>query len=336
MGAAWGSGYRFGAVMLGAALVACGGGGESGGSGASGGAATMVGITASNASQVASDAFAATNSAVSGANTATDLVVPFAANNNAAPTFSLRGFADAYLQRLRIRSSSQLVTAQAVYTDSNACSDGGTYADSWNDADNDFTDSPGDVYSTTYTNCVAGGVTTNGGVSATLVSFSGAVSADYTMSGTFDFSNLTVSYSGYSAGINGDMTYRARRVGSADTATISIPSLTISEPNGRTTIANATLQYSYDTVSFAYSYSVSATISSTAIGGAVAVATLVPFAGSGAGYPASGSMSVTGAGNSSVTLTATGGGNVRLDVDSNGDGVTDSTTHTTWAALAAL
>lgn len=329
-------GYRFGIVLFSAALVACGGGGGgSSGSGTPSASATSVAITSANANQVASDAFAATNFAVSGANTATDLVA-FAVGSASNPSFNLRSFADDYLQRLRSRSSSQMVTVQAVYTDPYVCSGGGSYADVWNDADNDLTDSAGDSYSTTYNNCVEAGITTNGAVSASLVSFSGSVFGDYTMSGTFGFDNLSVSYTGFSFNMNGGMSYSASRTGTNASATVSIPSLVITEPSGSATIANATLQYSQNETTLAYSYSISATVSSTAAGGQVTVTTLAPFTGTGTGYPVSGSVRMTGAAGSSVTLTATGGGNVRLDVDSNGDGITDSTINTTWPALVAL
>lgn len=328
--------YRFGVVLFGATLVACGGGGgESGGTDAPVAAPNAVAITDTNSNQVASDAFVVTNFAVSGANTATGLVA-FATGSAPTPTFSLRNFAEDYLQRLRGRSSSQMVTVQAVYTDPYVCSGGGSYADAWNDVDNDLTDSAGDSYSTTYSNCVEAGITTNGAVSASLVSFSGSALGDYTMSGTFGFDNLSVSYTGLSFNMNGGMSYSASRTGTNASATVSIPSLVITEPSGSATIANATLQYLQDESTLAYSYSISATVSSTAAGGQVTVTTLTPFAGTGTGYPVSGSIRMTGAAGSSVALTATGGGNVRLDVDGNGDGITDSTTNTTWPALVAL
>lgn len=325
--------HRFGIVLFGATLVACGGGG--GESGAPGASPNAVAITSANASQAASDAFAATNFAVSGANTATDFVA-FAVSGAPTPAFNLRSFAQDYLERLRNRSSSQMVTVQAVYTNPYICSGGGSYSDVWNDADNDLMDSAGDSYSTTYSNCVEAGITTNGAVSASLVSFSGSAFGDYTMSGTFGFDSLSVSYTGLSFNVNGGMSYSASRTGTSASATVSIPSLVITEPSGSATIANATLQYSQDESTLAYSYSISATVSSTAAGGQVTVTTLAPFTGTGTGYPVSGSIRLTGAAGSSVTLTATGGGNVRLDVDSNGDGGTDSTTNTTWPALVAL
>lgn len=327
--------YRLGIVVAGAMLVACGGSSSGSDSGPTGAAPSAVAITGLNANQAASDAFAATNIAVSGADTAANSVA-FRANAQAPALFSLRRFADEYLQRLLSRTSSQIVTPQMVYSTVFPCTGGGTYSDVWNDADNDLVDSPGDSYSTAYANCIEAGVALNGVVTATLFTFSGDVTSDYAMSGTFDFDDFSVSYAGFAASLDGSMSYQASRTGSAASASISIPSFTISEPGGSIVLSDATLEYSSDALTLAYSYTIGATLSSTTLGGMVTVATLSPFTGTGVGYPVTGSMRVTGAGNSSVTLTATGGGNVRLDVDSDGDGVIDSITNTTWAALVAL
>lgn len=320
-----GTGYRLSVFLLGGLLVACGGGGGGGG----GSSFSPLSINSSNAGQVASEAYAAGDLAVTGATSTTDMVA-FNVGTAPSPTFNLRRFADDYLQR-RNRGSSQMVTAQAVSDLVWNCSGGGELIESWNDADGNFIDSAGDSYSTTYNNCVEGGITMNGGVSATLGDFSAAA-----MSGSFSFNNLSISYSGFTVTIDGDMTYSASRTGSDASVTLQISSLTTTDPSGSSTIANATLQYSLNESTLAYSYTISATLSGTAIGGQVTVTTITPFAGTGAGYPESGSMRITGAGGSSVTVTAIDGNNVRLDVDSNGDGAVDSTSTTTWAALESL
>ena len=328
------SGYRMSVFLLTGLLVACGGGGGGGGEDGGSSSFSPLSITSSNADQVASEAYAAGDLAVTGATTTTDMVT-FSANTASPPSFNLRKFADDYLQRLRSRGSSQMVTAQTVYPDTLPC-ESGSLTDTWNDADDDFTDSAGDSYSTTYNNCVEGGVTMNGGVGATLGTLVGDTSGDYQISGSFSFNNLSISYSGFAVTIDGDMTYSASRTGSQVSVTLQIPSLTTTDPSGSSTIANATLQYSLNESTLAYSYTISATLSGTTIGGQVTVATITPFEGTGVGYPESGSMRITGAGDSSVTVTAIGGGSVRLDVDSNGDGTVDSTSTTTWAALESV
>ena len=327
-----GAGYRLSVFLLAGSLVACGGGGGGGGGGGS--SSSPLSINSSNAGQVASEAYGAADLAVTGATSTTDMVT-FSVGTASSPTFNLRKFADDYLQRMRSRGSSQMVTAQAVHDYPYDC-ESGNLNDSWNDADNNFVDSAGDSYSTTYNNCVEGGITMNGGVSATLGTLAGDTFGDYQISGSFSFNNLSISYSGFTVTIDGDMTYSASRTGSDVSATLQISSLTTADPSGSSAIANATLQYSLNESTLAYLYTISATLSGTAIGGQVTVATTTPFAGTGAGYPESGSMRVTGAGGSSVTVTAIGGASVRLDVDSNGDGVVDSTSTTTWAALESL
>ena len=328
------SGYRIGVVFVVAILAACGGGGGGGSdsSGGGGGSSAPLSITSSNAGPVASEAYAASDFAVTGATTTTDMVT-FSANAVSSSTFNLRSFADNYLQRLRHRGSSQWVTPQQVWDDVWPCSGGGSLTDTWNDADNSLDDSAGDSYSTTYNNCVDGGITMNGGVTATLATLVGDTFADYQISGSFGFNSLSISSSGFSVSINGGMNYSASRIGSNVSVTLQIPSLTTTSTSGSSTIANATLQYSFNESTLAYSYTITANLSGTSIGGQVTIATIAPFAGTGAGYPVSGSMRVTGAGGSSVTITAIGGGNVRLDVDSNGDGGIDSSSTMTWAAL---
>lgn len=329
------SGYRIGIVLAATLLAACGGGDSGGGNSGGGESFAPLGITRSNAGQVASEAYAAGDFAVLGATSTTNMVT-FSASAVSSSNFNLRRFADSYLQRLHKRGSSQWVTPQQVWNDVWPCSGGGTLTDTWNDADNDGRDSAGDSYTTTYSNCVEGGVTMNGGVTATLATLVGNTFGDYQISGSFSFNNLAVSYSGLSVGINGGMSYSASRTGSNVSVTLQIPLLTTTSPSGSSTIANATLQYSFNESTFAYSYTITATLSGTSIGGQVTISTLTPFAGTAPGYPVSGSLRVTGAGGSSVTITAIGGGNVRLDVDSNGDGVVDSSSTMTWAALEAL
>lgn len=335
------SGYRISVVAGAVLLVAACGGGGSGGGGSTGtggggsGSFAPLSITSSNAGQVASEAYAASDFAVSGATTTTDMVT-FSANAASYSTFNLRSFADNYLQRLRLRGSSQWVTPQQVWDDVWSCSGGGTLTDTWNDADDSLDDSAGDTYSTTYSNCVESGVTMNGGVTATLATLVGDTFADYQISGSFGFNNLSISDSTFSVAIDGGMTYSASRTGSNVSVTLQIPSLTTTSAGVSSTIANATLQYSFHESTLAYSYTITATLSGTSIGGQVTLSTIAPFAGTGSGYPGSGSVRVTGAGGSSVTITAIGGGNVRLDVDSNGDGVVDSSSTMTWAALVAL
>lgn len=331
------SGYRVGIVIAATLLAACGGGGgdSSGGNSGGGGSFAPLGITSSNAGSVASEAYAAGDFAVLGATSATNMVT-FGASAATSSNFNLRSFADSYLRRLHRCGSSQWVTPQQVWNDVLPCSGGGTLTDTWDDADNDGWDSAGDSYATTYSNCVEGGVTMNGGVTATLATLVGNTFGDYQISGSFSFNNLAVSYSGFSVSIDGSMSYSASRTGSNVSVTLQIPLLTTISSSGSSTIANATLQYSFNESSFAYAYTITATLSGTSIGGQVTISTLTPFAGTAPGYPDSGSVHVTGAGGSSVTITAIGGGNVRLDVDSNGDGVVDSSSTMTWAALVAL
>jgi hypothetical protein len=83
---------------------------------------------------------------------------------------------------------------------------------------------------------------------------------------------------------------------------------------------------------FPYTQTSSGTLNSTLLSGVVSYATPVDFEGSGLDYPDVGEFLVTGS-NSSSRLTAIDNVNVRIDIDTDGNGTTDETIDTTWAAL---
>ena len=85
----------------------------------------------------------------------------------------------------------------------------------------------------------------------------------------------------------------------------------------------------------AFSYTVSGTLTSTRLGGSLTFQTLVPFSGIEGAPPSSGVLKVSGANNTSLTLTALSSTSVRIDVDTNGDGVFDTSTSKTWSEIAA-
>ncbi|MFQ5487645.1 MAG: hypothetical protein ACE5ET_04260, partial [Gammaproteobacteria bacterium] len=83
----------------------------------------------------------------------------------------------------------------------------------------------------------------------------------------------------------------------------------------------------------AYTIDANGTVASTALDGSVQFQTLTTFEGIDPEYPHSGVMRITGARNSSVTLTAIDSTDVQLEVDADGDGVSDQTITTQWAVI---
>ena len=96
--------------------------------------------------------------------------------------------------------------------------------------------------------------------------------------------------------------------------------------------SNQTLDAGVQTLPF--TLSASGTLDSTQLGGIIQYSTPTTFAGEGVEYPSSGSLLVEGV-SSSARLTAVDNVNVTIELDANGDGVTDETINTTWANLTS-
>jgi hypothetical protein len=74
-------------------------------------------------------------------------------------------------------------------------------------------------------------------------------------------------------------------------------------------------------------------VSSSQFNGVVSYNTPVPFESSGDGFPYEGEMFVFGDSGANVQIIAMDDANVRIEADYNGDGASDATIDTTWAAL---
>ncbi len=74
------------------------------------------------------------------------------------------------------------------------------------------------------------------------------------------------------------------------------------------------------------------TLETTQLDGFVSYSTPTEFSGEGIAFPSAGELLVEGA-NSSARLIAVDDVNVTIEIDGNGDGVTDETINTTWVAL---
>lgn len=81
-----------------------------------------------------------------------------------------------------------------------------------------------------------------------------------------------------------------------------------------------------------FTLSASGTLDTTQLDGIVSYSTPIEFSGEGIAFPSAGQLLVEGV-NSSARLIAVDAVNVTIEIDSNGDGVTDETINTTWAAL---
>ena len=83
----------------------------------------------------------------------------------------------------------------------------------------------------------------------------------------------------------------------------------------------------------AYSITINATISSSTLGGSVVVTTNIPLTGTGTLDADAGQITCVGANNTRVTLVAVDSLNVQLEVDVDGNGLTDEIIPAAWSDL---
>lgn len=106
-------------------------------------------------------------------------------------------------------------------------------------------------------------------------------------------------------------------------------------------LSNFTITTTFDSVSLLVTGVVDFTYAATRIGGSVVVTTITNLVTNpGSTYPMSGVLRVVGAGGSNMLVTILGdelapGDQVRIDIDADNDGIFETTTNTTWAALEA-
>jgi hypothetical protein len=304
-----------------ALLVACGGGG--GGSSSETAQAQRVVITQSNATPVAAEAIDAGGAGSGASGSLTGVQV----SSTSAPVSAMTALANAVQRGLNTTAPSALVGA----TVTQACGGGGSITIS----------SSNTQASLTFNSCVENGATATGTLSVTLVSGNTAIQfvADATAS------NFTITSAGLGERLNGTMRVSFDETSSTHALiTITSSSLLFDRLLNGTARATRTLtNYNYyiDTTiatgssSQTFSYTVSGSFPGFGTVSFDAQTTQPIITLSGAVHPSSGAGKVTGANGTSVTVTVISTG-VRLDIDTNGDGVTDATLTRTWAELDAV
>ena len=197
----------------------------------------------------------------------------------------------------------------------------------------------GDTFEVLYELCDDGaGEIVDGLVAFTVGDFSGdLLLGTYLLSMDAVVTNLQVVTGTDTITNNGDATVtldtmqtpyiEASSSGSAMTVDYNARSQTL-----RNYVSNQTLDAGLQTLP--YTMSAAGLLDTTELAGVVQYSTPVTVAGEGADYPDTGSLLVEGE-NSSARLTAVDNVNVTIEVDTNGDGVTDETINTTWAELAS-
>lgn len=328
------------AVGFGAILAGCGGGGGGSGAGTAVPSAAVT-LTSSNASQAAGDATDASTESVGAGGAGTVLFTGVVTQNGGGGT-SVADLIRAQVLRLDSLSGQVAppLATGAVTTVNDACSSGGSFSATWDDADNDGEFSSGDSFTVTFSGCVEDGTTLNGGMSLTGFTLTGdpSVVAPWSLGADVGFDNVSVSEGGASASINGDVGLTAQSSDGIDVSSrLSGSSLSLAIAGKTLTLSSFAFIYNEDLNTLAFSLDMDATLQSSTLNGNMTLTTPTPLTGIDLStFPDAGILQINGANNSRVTLTATGGDTVRLDIDSNGDGVIDETQSTTWTALEAL
>lgn len=317
-------------------LSACGGGGGGGGGGTVGIAASdPVTIASANAEQVASSTLGATDGLTGSTDGAIGLV-PAAVGRTQSIQINI---VETIIEQVRqapvlFPGGSSGVAPAAVQSLSQNC-DTGTISGSFNDNDNDLTLSTGDTVSMSANNCNFGGVTMNGSISLSNVSVTGdELSPPYSLQFRLQATNFSVSASGATVSMSGDGTIsESSSDGINITSSVSGSGIAIAAGADSLTLTDYDIQETENQSTGAYSISINATVSSSSLGGSVIVTTEVALTGVGAFEADAGQITCVGAGNTRVRLIVVDSVNVQLEVDQNGDGITDETLSAAWADL---
>ena len=319
-------------------LVACGGGGGGGSSSsaAPGPGTTPAGpltITPANA-LAAAKAMNASLVFTAGAGTQAANAPNAAVVSVTGKGFNIVDFSSALFEKVNSLKSQLIPTAIGIVSIRNSpCKGGGSVDVTLDDVDNSGALSTGDRLSLIYNNCTERGVTVSGGLSISNFFFLKPSSVAFSSSGTISFNSFIYSDGLTNGTMNGTFNFSvSTNDGNFITSTITGASLTVTETSTTLILSGYSMDQTNDISTGAFTLSANGTVNSSALGGSVTFTTSTPFRGTGTSNPNTGVVKINGVG-SSVTLTVLDSTNVRLDVDSNGDGVTNSVINTTWAVL---
>jgi hypothetical protein len=332
--------YSISALMISATFLAgCGGGG--GGDSATP-AAAPIAITSSNAPDVAANAVSASNGINQSGDVSSLITSGVTVNSSTAASPSLVNASLQQIYKVLENQPAPNLVAGVTATQTFACTSGtitGTAT-----VTNQSVISNGDSVALTANNCFDGTSTMNGSFSVTFSNLSGTPGTNNAWSGTLAmiFKNLKITTGSEAEQVNGDMkvgiTQRAHL--DADASITGNSLQLILSRNGATVVDRTLSAYAYNgTVkanleTYTDNFTVSGNLKNAGTG-SLTVTTTTMFQQLSGAYPHLGVLKVVGAGNTSLILTALDNTNVRIDIDKTGDGVTDETVNTTWAALAA-
>ncbi len=314
-------------------LAACGGGGSGSGDNPAAASAPVT-ISAANAPQVSGAAY---DSAIGLDNAASSGSVLTGAVTQAGGGVDITGAIVSVLGAAQpLISGGQFSSLTGVVVSgSDVCAGGGSFSFTLDDVDNNSDISTGDTMDLSFNNCNEAGVVLSGGLSLTGLVVSGDITTfPYSLQFTMQMKKLQTVENGESTKLDGTATFvESTTDGVVFNNSLSGSSIQYTAGGITVTVTAFRLDTTEDSGTGVYTLDASAAVSSSSLGGTATVVTDVPFQGAGSNDPFIGQATITGASNTRVTLIALDAVNVRLEVDEDGDGVTDTTIDTTWDAL---
>lgn len=311
-------------------LAACGGGGGGGGGGAIT-AAAPVAVTSANAPQVASASLEASDG-LSGNTEGVVGIVPAAVGSSSPTDLNIvETIIDQVRKAPQIDNGGYSI---AAVQDVNQNCDSGNLSLTFNDADNSASLTSGDTISMSANACTFSGVTMNGSISISNVVVTGdQITPPYSMQFRLTTSGFSVSSGGETAAINGSGTISESTSDDITfTSSFSGAGIEMTAGNEVLTLTDYQITEVENEATGAYSMDISATVSSPALGGSVTITTDVPLSGVYPFEADAGQITCTGD-NSSVTIIVIDSTSVQLEVDLDGDAVTDDTIIESWVNL---
>ena len=197
--------------------------------------------------------------------------------------------------------------------------------------------SAGDRIVARFSNCDEGeGEVVNGALTLVVDTFSGDLFGGFVLVGlTLDFDNLSANEDGEISTVNGDLSLLMdTRSYPVSTFSISSASLSVSDGIDTVVLSNFSTTVTADESSqpAAFTYTSSGRVS-VPRHGSVSYQVLQPFTGFGDGDPDAGVLYIEGNLGASITATVLSNTQVQLEMDYDGDGVTDETVIVTWVEL---
>lgn len=323
-------------TCAGLVLVACGGGSGSDDNNNGSTLLEPLTITSENASQVSASGVGAADS-VDNRDT-TGGILGGIEMQSPETRFSLKTFAKQQLDQYRfsgLNTSETLAGVDIPHIET--CTNGGSITMSGNVANLDsFLGNRGDSLTASFNNCREGSNTLNGSMSLTFNADENDEStAPYSNSMTITMNNLSiVSLGEATLQLHGDMTLgTSSNDGIIINLSMSGTNFSITEGGVTETLSNYQFDLTDNQATKEYSFNIKASIGINQLGGRVECTTPTLFEGVGESNPHTGVLKCVGANQSSVTLTAIDNTKVTLDIDTDGDGITDETQESTWAEV---